>query len=184
MNYFKSITTKLRARGLVAVSIMSLCLGSVGVYAGSESGKKCDGSPHHRGAMKHDGGAREWSRGEHPHYARLLDLTDVQRQTLKDFRASQEPAQQALHEKIQTARDALVKAGESNASDDTLNKLALNVATLHAQKEVSRIKARQQLVSVLTPEQKEKLTQWEAERDDFKQRKRADKHIDGSVEKK
>ena len=179
MSYYKSVVSKLGTRGLIVMGLISVGFASIGVYAATDSENNCDRSSYHREAGKdgegYGGDGHRWSRGEHHFHARALDLTDTQKQTLKDFRTAQEPAQKELHEKIRVAREALSKAGEANANDDTLNKLALDMAKLQAQREVARVKSRQQLVAVLTPEQKQKLSQLDADRGDFKQRKHADK---------
>ena len=125
-----------------------------------DSQKECDRHFRHRRDMseeREDGD--HGSRYSRNHFAKELELTETQQKTLKDAREKQAPAQRELHEKIRAARDALDKAGEANASDAELNKLASNLSTLMAQAEVSRIKAHQQLNSVLTAEQKQKLSQ-------------------------
>jgi Spy/CpxP family protein refolding chaperone len=94
---------------------------------------------------------------------KLLDLTDAQKQILQDARTARKPAMREAHEKLRTAREALDKAGDQNADDATLNKLSQDLANIIAQQEVTRIKAHREFLNILTPEQKEKLTTFEAE---------------------
>ena len=158
---------------LSAVGLMGL-----GVAAYSDDQKNCDKSEHHQRDGKR---GERGENGDDPRFGpqafgqarfgKLLELTDTQKKTLQDARTAQQPAQRELHEKIRAAHEALDKAGDANASDVDLNKLALDLATLEAQADVSRIKARQQFVSILTPEQKQKLTQWESEHQGLKQRR-------------
>ena len=141
----------------IVVVLSAVGLMGLGVAAYSDDQKNCDKSEYHQ----HDGKQRGGERGDEsdgprfgqPHFGKLLDLTEAQKNTLKDARTAQGPAQRELHEKIRTARDALVKAGDAKVSDTELNQLALNLATLTAQTEVARIKAHQQLLSILTPGQ-------------------------------
>lgn len=140
---------------LLATAAAASVLTLTNVYADEDSSAR----PHH--GFYEQG---EHDRGDHhPRFEKILDLTDAQKKTLKDARTAQEPAQRELHEKLQAAREALAKAGDTNADDATLNKLSTDFATLVAQEEVARIKSHRQLINILTPEQKQKLTEWESE---------------------
>jgi Spy/CpxP family protein refolding chaperone len=130
----------------------------------------CDKAGHRRGARYHgypergDGFARG-SIEDGPGNLRLdniLRLTEDQRKTLTAAREKEQAATLALREKSVAAREAIFKAAESNASDEDLAKLAANSASVRAQLELSRIKMHRQLVAILTPEQKQKLSEWEA----------------------
>jgi Spy/CpxP family protein refolding chaperone len=137
---------------IAATSVLTL---TTVVHADENSSSR----PHHG---FHEHGDHE--RGEHhPRFDKILDLTDAQKKTLKDARTAQEPAQHELHEKLQAAREALAKAGDTNADDATLTKLSTDFGTLVAQGEVARIKFHRQLISILTPDQKQKLADWESE---------------------
>jgi Spy/CpxP family protein refolding chaperone len=93
----------------------------------------------------------------------LLNLTESQKQTLEASRIARQPELKEIHEKLRAARQALKNAGDQNADDATLNKLAGDLATIIAQQEVARIKMHREFVNILTPEQQEKLTAFEAE---------------------
>lgn len=135
---------------------------SLAAFAENNTEKNCDDNGHHerhRGDHVADGPGSM----DHPPFARILDLTDAQKQTLAADRKAQEPAMRALHEKLRAAHEALEQAAEANASDAELNKLAANSAGLIAQQEVSHVKMEQKMRALLTPEQKQKWADWEAE---------------------
>jgi len=92
-----------------------------------------------------------------------LNLTDDQKKILDDARNAEQPARKELHEKLRAAHEALRNAGDSNADDATLTRLAKDVSDLNVQQELARIKMHRQFVSVLTPEQKQKLEAFKAE---------------------
>ena len=56
------------------------------------------------------------------------------------------------------------KAAAANADDAMLNKLSVDLASLVVQKELARAKTRRDFINLLTPEQKQKLATFEAER--------------------
>ena len=155
--------------GIVGVaSVLSFPVIAADVSSKATSSSASDGAaPHHKG-MEHDG------KGPfgHPPFDQILSLTDAQKQTLKAAHEKQEPAMHDLHEKIHAAHEALNKAGDTKADDATLTKLSNDLAALLAQQEVARVKAHQQLVSILTPEQKQKLDAFMAEHKDGHDRER------------
>jgi Spy/CpxP family protein refolding chaperone len=130
--------------------------------------------PHHRGVDgdkgEEDFGGRDFERRP-VRFDKILDLSDAQKKTLKTSRAEQNANRQTLHEKVRGAREALNEAADANSDDATINKLSNELASLIAQQEVVRIKARKQFLSVLTSEQKQKLDAFEAERKDSRQEK-------------
>jgi Spy/CpxP family protein refolding chaperone len=69
-----------------------------------------------------------------------------------------------LHENLRTAHDALDKAVTANADDALLNSLSTDLASLIVQKELARAKERRDFLNLLTPEQKQKLEAFNAER--------------------
>lgn len=165
----KSIKTILAHKTMVGL-IAAAGLVGVTTFAHAADKKDCEPSEHHQhsDAMDDDGGMsfghmQHRMGGGHASFTRILDLTEAQKKTLESSRAAQEASMHELHEKLRTAHEALDKADDSNADDATLNKLSGNLASLIAQQEVARIKAHRQLVSILTPEQKQKLTEFEAE---------------------
>ena len=149
---------KLRYACAIFVATGTISLAALADNAAEQKGEHCS---HHQEMRGHDG---EWGgHGDHGPFAKAVELTDAQKNTLKADRAANETAARELHQKIRAAHEALEKAAESNASDAELNKLAATSASLIAQEEVNRVKAHRKFMSILTPEQKQKLTQWEAD---------------------
>lgn len=101
--------------------------------------------------------------GDRAPFEKILGLTDAQQKTLAAAREKEEAAAGDLREKIIASQQSLFKAAEANASDEELSRLAANSAGLRAQLELGRIKMHRQLVAILTPEQKQKLIEWEAQ---------------------
>lgn len=117
---------------------------------------------HHYGKRGHN--VREGGHeGGRANFGKILGLTDAQQKTLASAREKEQASAGELREKMMAAQQAIFKAADSNASDEELNKLAANSASLHAQLELGRIKMHRQLVAILTPEQKQKLTEWESQ---------------------
>ena len=141
---------------LVATGTISLA-----ALADNTAEQKSDHVSHHQGRGGDWGGP-----GDHPPFAKIVELTEDQKKILEADRAANEPANRELHEKLRAAHEALEKAADANASDAELNNLANSSAALIAQEEVSRVKAHRKFLSILTPEQKQKLAQWEAEHKD------------------
>lgn len=98
-----------------------------------------------------------------PPFDKILNLTDAQKQTLAAAHAEQKASQQAFHEKLRSAHEALDKAGDAGADDAALAKLSNDLAALIAQQEIARVKQRRQFLSLLTADQKQKLDAFEAE---------------------
>lgn len=153
------------------------------VMAHANDAKECDQDQarhHHRGADGDKGergfGGRDFdSKGSFgnrhsyserrlAHFDKILDLTDAQKKTLDASRAEQDANRQAFHEKVRGAHEALDKAADANSDDATISKLSNELASIIAQQEVVRVKARRQFLSLLTSEQKQKLDAFEAER--------------------
>lgn len=125
---------------------------------------------HRYGKRDHDRHNERFSRdeqaghdGKGAPFEKILGLTDAQQKTLADAREKEQAAAASLRTKVIAAQEAIFKAADSNASDEELNKLVANSASLRAQLELGRIKMHRQLVAILTPEQKQKLSEWEAQ---------------------
>jgi hypothetical protein len=96
-------------------------------------------------------------------FEKILDLTDAQQKTLEAAREKAQASAGDLRQKMIAAQEAVFKAAESNASDEELTKLLATSASLRTQLELGHIKMHRQLVAILTPEQKQKLTEWETQ---------------------
>lgn len=162
---FKSQTAKKCVAVIAAASLVSF---AVFAEAADTETKTTEAAPHHKHHGDMDG-----KRGDHmkpgmdkgrAFWGAKLDLTDAQKDSLKAARAANEASMKELHEKLRTAHDALDKAITANADDAMLNKLSTDLASLIAQKELARAKGRRDFLNLLTPEQKQKLAEFEAER--------------------
>lgn len=148
-------------------------LASVAVFAevGDSAKKGGDAAPKHKHHGDMDGkfgGAMDHGKD---HMIAKLDLTDAQKETMKAARAANEDAMKALHDELRAAHDALGKAVNANADDAMLNKLATDLASVVAKKEVAQAKARRDFINLLTPEQKQKLAALKAEHENAPRRK-------------
>jgi protein CpxP len=159
----------MKKMNVVVVAITALGLVGLTTAAYAVDAIKCEPSEHRQGSgeMGEGFGPRHQHMDDNRQLLKdELKLTDDQKKTLAAARKAQEPAMQDLHEKMRAAHDALDKAGDANADDATLTNLSTNLASLIAQQEVARIKAHKQMLSVLTPEQKQKLESLKAEHKD------------------
>ena len=125
-------------------------------------------------ATRGEGGERHgrgWGgRGEGMHgiMFRGINLTDDQKSKIKQIGESFRERTQPLRQELQTKREALRQAGEGGTFDEALATQKLTeTAGLEAKLMGERFKMRQEMLSVLTPEQK---TQLEQKRADFKAR--------------
>lgn len=143
---------------LVTTVVASLV--SLTAVASPASNNNCSADrPHHSMARPDREGApffRSGFKGGFPEEAKL-NLSDDQKKKLADMRTAEEPAQKELRQKLQTAHEALRNAGDANADDVTLNRLAKDFSDLLAQQEVSRIKLHQQFLKILSVEQKQNI---------------------------
>jgi protein CpxP len=108
-------------------------------------------------------------RGGHAMSGRMfrnLDLTDEQKAKFKQIRESHSESTKALRQQIRTQTRALHQANQSGAFDEALvsQKLA-QIAPLRAKLMAAEFKIRQEMLAILTPEQKTKLEQ---SREEFK----------------
>lgn len=146
-----------------------LLLGSVALampgFAGERGGK---GEWRQHGGWEGHGGRIE----------KLLDLTDAQKETLKAQREAQADAREAQQAKIAKAHEALAAAVEAGANDAELSALADTLGKLHAEQVLAGAKARKAFVAVLTDEQKQKLADLKAKREE--RRNARDNHQHGS----
>lgn len=120
-------------------------------YHGDYEAKR---GPHSKADCGHGKADGDYGR---PFWGAKLNLTDAQKESLKAARAAAQTSTQDLHEKLRAAHAALDKAISVNADDAMLNKLATDLASVVAQKELAHAKARRDFINVLTPEQKQKL---------------------------
>lgn len=97
------------------------------------------------------------------HFERMgvvLDLTDEQKQQLQTLHQQRQEQQQQLREQMQASRDKMREAGRTdNFNEEEFRATAQQHADLKTQMMVEMAKSRQQMASILTPEQLEKAEQ-------------------------
>ena len=151
---------KLLAGSVIFLGSMALAIPG---FAGERGAK---GEWRHHGGFEGHGGKR---------IENLLDLTDAQKATLKTQREAQESTREARQAKIAAAHDALAAAVEAGANDAELSALAETLGKLHAEQVLAGAKARTAFIGVLTDEQKQKLAELKAKREE-RRNAREDRH--------
>jgi Spy/CpxP family protein refolding chaperone len=96
---------------------------------------------------------------------RELDLSETQREQLRSLR-EQDRARETMARLMQSRR-ALNEAVESGADEGTLRQLAFQTGEAEGDAAVERARSHQQMMEILTPEQRE---QYEALRQEQKQK--------------
>ncbi len=148
-------------------------LGSVALAIPGFAGEHGD-----KGDWQHRGGGFEGHGGKH--IERLLGLTEAQKEILKTQREAQSDNREAQQAKIADAREALTAAVESGANDAELHALAETLGKLQAEQVLAGAKARKAFIAVLTAEQKQKLADLKAKREERREeRKDARDHHHG-----
>jgi periplasmic protein CpxP/Spy len=111
-------------------------------------------------------------RGGHHGMGRMfgqLDLTDAQKTQMKQIRKSSHQSLLPLMQEIRAKRQEIRQAHQGGAVDENLVRQKLTeIAPLEAKLMAERQRVHQQMLSVLTPEQKTKLDQL---REQFKSRR-------------
>jgi protein CpxP len=118
----------------------------------------------------HERGGDWGGRGEGMHGGMLrgINLTDDQKAKVKQISESFRESTKALRQELQTKREALRQTSEGGTFDEALTTQKLTeMAGPQAKLMGEEFKMRQEIVSVLTPEQK---TQLEQKRAEFKAR--------------
>lgn len=158
MKHLKPMLAALATTAIISVALVAHA-------ADSDTTDQGDHRYHQRGQNGDADGdiKHNYTERRGPPFDKILNLTDAQKQTLAAAHAEQKASQQAFHEKLRSAHEALDKACDANADDATLSKLSNDLGALIAQQEIVRIKARRQFLSLLTADQKQKLDAFEAE---------------------
>jgi protein CpxP len=118
------------------------------------------GGPPPMGGPGPMGGGRGGPLGE----LRALDLTDAQRQQVKEVMDQHRNATQPLHDKAMTVRQALREAIEADTIDDnTIRQRSAAVAAVDADLAVAEAHLHQSVMAVLTAEQQQKLRELRAQ---------------------
>lgn len=100
---------------------------------------------------------------------RDLDLTDAQKAQMKQIREAQQQTLQPLRQELRAKRQELRQASEGGTFDEALVRQKLiEIAPIEARLMALQFRAHQEMLSVLTPEQRTKLEQ---KREEFKTRR-------------
>ena len=90
----------------------------------------------------------------------VLDLTDPQKEQLRNLFDQQWKEHQTMRTKMQSSRDAMYSARwDKNFNEKEFRAQAQKHADLKADMMVDRVKRQQQVLAILTPEQQKKLEQ-------------------------
>ncbi|MGB3610606.1 MAG: Spy/CpxP family protein refolding chaperone [Cellvibrio sp.] len=136
--------------GFTALAVVSLG-GHALAQEGGDSGKDCKGKHGFHHHMKKDRSSK--------HLARFLELTDEQKQALAAHKDEQRADYREQRQQVREAQRELQQAIANNADETEIKVLADRLGDLNTQQIVARAKEKQFLLSILTPEQKEKLEQ-------------------------
>ena len=148
---------------VAAVSALGVC---------SLHAQSADASPSATAEEQHQ------SHKDHHGFWKALNLTDAQRQQLRQLLQSDKSANKGLMVNLLNAEKALHEAIVKNPNDETtIRSLSATVGNAKSELTVQRAKIRSQIVSVLTPDQKDKLAQFDQKRESRLQ-KRID-HLNG-----
>jgi Spy/CpxP family protein refolding chaperone len=112
----------------------------------------------------------KWGGSHHHHHLgfffKELNLTDAQKQQLKQYFSDNKPAFKSNMLNLLKAKQAVTTAMEKNPIDETtIRSLSANVESAHTELTVQHAKFHAFLVSILTTEQKQTLTTLEQKRD-------------------
>ena len=110
------------------------------------------------GGHKGHGCDREYGRSPMTPITQLDDLSSEQKQQLKDIRSSARRAMRDLRDEMQDNRSDLREAMSENADLETIRGLALKQGDQVARMIMLRAEIRGKVNDVLTPEQREQLT--------------------------
>jgi periplasmic protein CpxP/Spy len=153
---------KFQAMALAFVMAIAIAVPAVlAQTAGEGSKERRGGKWGQRGAR---GGDRMLGRG-----FGQLDLTDAQKAQMKQIRETQHQSLQPLRDELRAKRQELRQASQNGTFDESLVRQKLiEIAPIEAKLMAERFRAHQEMLSVLTPEQRSKLDQM---REQFKSRK-------------
>jgi|ERR1041385_1705518 protein CpxP len=153
---------KFKLLAIASLSAVVLTVGSLAVAQSVKTGRgEGQGAQGRRGAW-HGKGMRGRFGGERL-FARL-NLTDDQKAKMKQTRQSFMESNKPLFDQLKAKRQELRRASEGGTFNEALATQKLTeMAGLQAKLMGARIQLRQQMLSVLTPEQKTQLDQLKAQ---------------------
>ena len=159
---------KFKVMAIASLSAVVLVVGSIAVAqtvkTGRGDGQGRRGGWHGKGMRAGFGGDRLFAR---------LNLTDDQKAKIKQTRQSFMESNKPLFEQMRSKRQELRQASEGGTFNEALATQKLTeMAGLQAKLMGARIQLRQQMLSVLTPEQKTQLDQLKAQFKDHRGKRR------------
>ncbi len=147
---------KISSSKILSVALSLALLGSVAIAQGPPMGR-----PHEGGFF-----------GEHSleFFAEILNLSDAQQAQIKQIMHSAKPSLQPLFQQEMQSRKAMMQLAMSGNFDEAkAQALAQQAAQAHIQLEVEHARTISQAYQVLTAEQKTKLAQFVAKREQHMQ---------------
>jgi protein CpxP len=150
---------KVKVLTISALAAVTLA-GSIALAQTSSSDQTKKGS----GAWQGQG---RWGHGRRGHHRGMfggITLTDDQKAKMKQIAASSRESNQPIREQLRAKRQELRQANEGGTFNEALATQKLqDMAGLEAKLMGERFKLRQEMLSILTPEQKTQLDQKRAE---------------------
>jgi periplasmic protein CpxP/Spy len=151
---------KLKLVAIASLSAVVLAIGSIAVAQSVKTDRGSGQGP--RGAW-HGEGMKRGGFGADRIFARL-NLTDDQKAKIKQIRESFGTTNKPLLDQVKAKRQELRQASEGGTFNEALATQKLTeMAGLQAKLMGARFQLRQQMLSVLTPEQKAQLDQMKAQ---------------------
>ena len=112
------------------------------------------------------GGGDFFGGGMLSYFADMLDLTDAQQAQIKQIISKEKPALEPLFKQEMQSREQMMQLIQSGSFDESkAQAIATQGAQVHAQLEVQHARIASQAYQVLTAEQKTKLAQFIAKRE-------------------
>lgn len=159
--------TKMKKLTVLLMSIALVAVGAIFAF-----GQKADNAGEgRRGFGQRDHGSHQGRKGNRGGMGRLfrqLELTDAQKDQLKQIRKAGFDSTKSIREQMHLNRQQLSQATAGGNFDEAqVNALAQQQGQLHAQMIVERQRMQAQMFAVLTPEQKAKAAEL---KDQFEQK--------------
>lgn len=179
MKHLGTIKTLTIASLSVLALTVSIALAQTSGTTQKNNGQMSRGERHGQGEGWSERGGR--GGGMHGMFFRGLNLTDDQKSKMKQISQSFRERTQSLHQDLRAKREELRKASEGGTFDEALATQKLQEsASLQAKLMGEQFKMRQEMLAVLTPEQK---TQMEQKRAEFKDKWQNRGHHKGEGDK-
>jgi protein CpxP len=151
---------------IASLSVLALTV-SIALAQKSGSSQKGDSQMSRGERHGHDGEGEGRGGGMRGMFFRDLNLTDDQKAKMKQVSQSFRERTQSLHQELRAKREELRQASEGGTFNEALATQKLQEsATLQAKLMGEEFKMHQEMLSVLTPEQKTQLEQKRAESKD------------------